>query len=327
MNNWIAAGTAFLMLLGAGVPAAFAARTADQEKIIDVGKLTEAMEKATAPIGQRMQKTDLTARFEAVNRLLEEDGADKKQLVQALKDLQTEIDSFTDDWDSVVSPLWEGQEAISDTVSRVRGLLARGRGAQPSSKTKAVLDNYDRRLSSLATAIKEEQDPTRQQRLKTVFANVLALRKLVEHGSSINLGPASEAVYAKMIRALTGLEAQLTQATFQVEKARVVLVCQSEFIQEYVAIMEGLIEAEELATMLSDMQGAGTGVGGLAMDVSDLTKQVEQFSAMMDGFADKLAESIEASTDKMAEEMDTFDPGVDVDEEIEKYATVKVTVK
>ena len=299
--------------------AAGAAR--DKELVVDVSKLTEAVQKATEPLYQRTQSTRLKERFATVNQVLEKEKVDKARLVESLKDLQKELDDFTRNWNEVTDPLWEQQEVIAGTADKVRALMAKGSGGAPSSELKPILDNYERRLQAMAKAIQEEKDPERAARLRSAFGNVLSLRKLVEQSSNLNLTPASQAVYAQTVKALSGLEGQLTTAAFEVEKARIVLVSQSGFIRDYIGIMEGLISAEQLSKELARMKDAGKGIGALAFSVRDLTEETRKFAEMMSGFSGKLAANIEADTAKMAaDSAASLPPDVDVDAEILKYA-------
>lgn len=301
-------------------------QTTDNERIIDVSQLSEAMQRATEPIGQRLQTSNLKERFEAVNDLLQQSKIDKRKLIDALQGLRGEIGAFTDDWDQVAAPLWDGQDAIGKTIDRVRSLLGQGEIGQASEKTEALLRNYDKRLSSLAKAIEREGDEARRERLKVVFANVLGLRDLTEKAGSINLGPAREAVYAKIVRALQGVEVQLTGTAFALEKARIVLVSQGEFVDAYTDIMTGLIDAEDLVAMLNGMKGSGFDFAGLVQGLGDLAEQGDQFALLMDGFAGRLAETIEGETARLAEnlEADALSAGLDVDEAIKQYAGAKV---
>lgn len=296
--------------------------TRDREKIIDVQSLTEAMQKATEPVAHRMKTSKLKERFAEVKTLLEAKEVDKEKLLESLKALKAEMDSFTDDWETVVKPLWDGQEALAKTIDKVRAVMASGEGGAQSAKTKALLENYDTRLQSLARAIQTETDPKRKERLRTIFANVLSLRKLVESVGRVNLGPATEALQIKIVQALSGLQDQLTMATFEVEKVRVILVSESEFVGNYVDILDGMVSAEKLAKALGDMKTAGTGVGALTLDVGELKTQAEDFASMMNGFASKLADSIETETAKVAERVEDSPElkNVDIDAEIRRYA-------
>ena len=179
----------------------------------------------------------------------------------------------------------------------------------------------------MAQTVEAEKDPVRKERLRTVFSNVLALRKLAENCGSVNLGPATEALQVKLIRALSSLQDQLTIATFACEQARVVLISERDFVSDYVDILGGMVEAEKLAKTLADMDTSGQQIGALVLNVGDLTKQAEEFGTMMNAFADKLADSIESETARMVQ--NTVEPAelknVDLDKEIQKYAKGKYT--
>ena len=296
--------------------------TRDREKIIDVRSLTEAMQKATDPVAQRMKTSKLKNHFAEVRSILGAKEVDKEKLIAALKALQGEMEGFTDDWETVVKPLWDGQDALSKTIDKVRGMMAQGGSGEQSAKTKALAKSYDARLRTLAKAIQTETDTRRKERLRSVFANVLSLRKLIENVGRVNLGPATEALQIKIVQALSGLQDQLTMATFEIEKVRVLLISEAEFVGNYVGILEGMVAADDLAKSLGDTRTAGKGVGALALGVGELKTQAEGFATMMNAFAGKLAESIENETAKVAGRIEDSPElkNVDIDAEIRRYA-------
>ena len=309
--------------LALGLTPAALAQVTDREKIIDIRELREAMKKAAEPMARRIEATTLKDRFSGVAELLQSEEPDKQALLEALRALRNEIMRFTDGWSEVEEPLWQGQESIGRTIDRVRMLLARSATQEPSEEAEALLGTYDRRLGDLARAIKAEPDPVRRRRLKSLFANTLSLRKLVDIYGRIDFRPASQTMLGQLVKALMHLEDQLTTATFQVERARIVLGQTSEFINGYVAIVEDLVEAEELARMLADMQSHGSGMGALSADLTSLTSDVEEFTGLMELFMVRIAAQIEAEAQKLA---GSFKPrelqGVDIDAEIDRYFAI-----
>jgi len=293
--------------------------TTDSEQIIDVEKLRASINEATSPISERIKQSKLVERFESVNKLLQDEDIEKEALLQALGDLKDEMIAFTQNWSELTEPLWKGQEAISQTVDKVRVMLARSRTGEPTEKVKALLENYDKRLSGLATAIKSEKNEERQKRLKLVFANVYSLRQLTERAGMIDLGPAQQAVYVKIIESLSNLEVALTNSTFQVERTRIILAGQAEFIGSYVDVLRGLIESEKLAKVLSDMNTAGDGIGVLAGDLGGLNGRIEEFTSHMNALAERLSISIDAQTSPMINAPDFED--LDIDQKIEEYSS------
>lgn len=270
--------------------------TRDNERIINVQELRTALNAATSPISQRIQDSHLMENFDAVGELLQEKDVDKELLLNALENLQGEMTGFTENWSKITEPLWQGQDAIGRTIEKVRTLLAHSGTGEPSEKIKASLKNYDKRLSELATSLKKEQDEKRRSRLKLVFANVLALRQLTEQAGMIDLGPAQQAVYVKIIDSLSNLEMALTNSSFKIEAVRILLEGQADFVGTYVGILEGLIESEKLAEVLTAMNGAGEGLGVLTGGLGTLNTRLEQFNKNMTGLAERLAINIDTQT-------------------------------
>jgi len=297
-------------------------RTTDSEKIIDVAKLKAALNEATMPISGRLKDSKLLDQFKKVNSLLEEDEVPKELLLKELKGLKQEMDGFTADFQSCVDPLWEAEESIGETVNRVRTMLAQGKSGEPTKRAKALLKNYDQRLENLAKTIEGEKNEERKKRLRIVFANVLSLRDLVEKSGSINLGPASEAVYIKILTSLTNLELALTNATFSIERTKVVLEGQSEWVGNYCQILEGLIEAENLSNVLAQMNDAGEGIASLNSEVGELSGLSKKFTNMMDKFASKIADHINSQTSDMTHVVNI--ENVDIDKKIQEYASRNV---
>jgi hypothetical protein len=310
-----------VMVLALSASKSSAEQTLDSEKIIDVEKLKATLNEATTPISSRLKQTRLLQQFKTVNSLLSEEQIPKERLVEELKELKQEMDGFTENFSEITEPLWNAEEKIGETLNKVRLMLARGKGGEPTKRVRALLENYDRRLADLAKVIEQEKDEARKKRLKTVFANVLSLRDLVEKSGSINLGPASEAVYIGIVESLANLESALTSATFSVERTRVVIAGQSEWIDNYCEILEGLIESENLAHVLGQMNAAGEGVAVLNGQMAELNGLCEKFTKMMDRFASNIADYINTQTAQMVDSVPV--DHAYIDKKIQEYASRK----
>jgi len=270
--------------------------TTDKEITIDVEQLKANLHDATSGISERLHNSTLIEKFDEVSRLLQNKNLDKEQLLQALENVQGEIAAFLDDWNEVTEPLWDAQASIGETIERVRDMLARTNTKEPSEEMRAMLKTYDQRLANLAKTIEQEKNEDRKQRLKIVFANVLSLRELAEKAGMVDLGPAQENLYVKIIESLSNLEVALTNATFQVEKTRIVLSGHAEFIGNYLGILRPLIKHEELARIVAQMNRAGDGIGLLGGDLGELTGKCHEFTEHMNALAERLVTSISDQT-------------------------------
>lgn len=301
----------------------WAKQTIDTEKIIDVEKLKTTLNEATIPISTRLNQSRLLEQFKTVNSLLNQKEVSKERLLKELQQLKTGMDEFTTNFSEITDPLWSAEERIGETVNKVRLMLARGEAGEPTKRVKTLLKNYDERLSELANRVESEQNEDRKKRLKMVFANVLALRELVERSGSLNLGPASEAVYIKIVQSLANLESALTSATFSVERTRILLEGQSEWIDTYCDILEGLIESENLADVLGRMNTAGEGIAIVNGEIGELNKLCEKFTQMMERFASNIADHINSRTSEMIDSINVNMENVDIDKKIKEYSSRK----
>ena len=305
----------------------FCAETTDRERIINIEELRTSLAEATSPLSKRINESNLGEKFDKINEVLQQPDIDKSQLLEVLEDLRQEINGFCQNWSELTDPLWRGQETVAKTIDKVRMLLARSSTGEPSGKVKKILENYDTRLSQLAASIKKEKNEERARRLKLVFANVYALRTLTERAGMIDLGPAQQAVYTKVIDSLSNLELALTSSTFQVERTRIVLAGQAEFIGNYVEILGGLIESEKLAGLLGDLNTAGDGISVLAGDLGDLSTKVQAFTSNMNALAERLTINIDHQTTPMIQIPEIEGLDMDLDEVIEQYSSDKEDLK
>ena len=293
--------------------------TMDREYVFNPEQIKATLDCATLPLIEKINNSQLLDQFDQVNELIGSREIDKPRLLKALNSLQAEMTNFTQDWEEVMDPLWRGQEAIGQTIDKVRGLLARASSGEPSEKTKQSLRQYDKRLSDLATAIKKEVNAERRARLKQMFANVLSLRKLTEQMGGIDLGTAQETMYVQIIDSLSNLEMALTNSTFQVEKVRIILGGQAEFINNYSELLGGLIEAEGFVQAFNSLNGAGQGLVGLDATLDDFQEKVQTFKNGMATMVERTTSSINAQSAQMAQ-VSEFDDQ-DIDRQIEAYAS------
>jgi len=295
--------------------------TRDREKIIDVNTISRAMEKATQPVSNRMKSSRLKECYGRINGILGSEKVDKEALLDSLMDLEGEMDLFLKDWEEMVGPLWGGQDVIAGTINRVVDIIGRGMGGGACEEAEKLINNYDRRLKSLASQIKNESDPLLKERRKKVFANFLALRKLAESSGGIDLGPATTGVHVKIIRALESLQGQITDATFGVEQVRVVLISQKGFVSDYIDVLSGLLNAEELKKWLEATSENGEGFGPIGINVESMVEDARNFGEQMNKLFGQIAGELESGTDAFSfDAASSLLEGTDVDAEIKKYS-------
>ncbi len=291
----------------------------DREVVLNVEELKASIEKATSPLSERIKNSQLLEKFDRVNQCLDEKDLDKEVLLEALEELRDEMNRFTDNWSDITDPLWKGQDALSGTIEKIRLMLARVNTGEPAEKVKESLKNYDKRLSNIAETIKNEKNQERKQRLKMVFANILGLRKLTEQSGMIDLGPAQQNLYVKIIESLSNLEMQLTNSTFALERTRILLEGQSEFVNTYCEILGGLIEAEELSEVLAQMNSAGDGFAVLGGELENVNASIDMFGNKINLLSERLADNINKNTSQSGPVFEYNEQ--EIDDAIEQYTS------
>jgi len=291
------------------------AQQADREQFIDIEKLNQVITDATRSIAEPLRETRLSERFAEVNGLLQSEQVDKRALMAALDGLSTELSDFVGRLDS--SPLFDAEEQVGQTIDRVRMLMATGPTGTPKSKMKEAVAQHEKQLQQLVSAIDDETDPRRRQRLKIMFAHHLRLKRLKTQLGTVDLSDARMRVFAKTAEALDGLSTQLISAAFRTEEARTILAQQSEFLSTYVEILNGVVGAEEIARVLNGLGDAGTQLGPVIAELALIAEQAAEFGERMDAVALTLSDQIELVGDNIAVQVDQSNVPLELDIENE----------
>ena len=291
------------------------AQQADREQFIDIEKLNQVITDATRSIAEPLRETRLSERFAEVNGLLQSEQVDKRALMAALDGLSTELSDFVGRLDS--SPLFDAEEQVGQTIDRVRMLMATGPTGTPKSKMKEAVAQHEKQLQQLVSAIDDETDPRRRQRLKIMFAHHLRLKRLKTQLGTVDLSDARMRVFAKTAEALDGLSTQLISAAFRTEEARTILAQQSEFLSTYVEILNGVVGAEEIARVLNGLGDAGTQLGPVIAELALIAEQAAEFGERMDAVALTLSYQIELVGDNIAVQVDQSNVPLELDIENE----------
>lgn len=297
----------------------------DEEHIVDVSKLKEKMLESAKPLQEKIEKNQLQEKFDAVFKVLEEKEVDNTKLKAALEDLEQGIDSFRSDWDNTVEPLWKAQATVAQTIDKVRSILASSQASPAELKHDKELEPYESRLKTLAKEIIDEPDPQRKERLKLLFQNLYNLKRI--KSIKVNLKPATQLLLSRMIEGLDRLELQFTRIIFSAEESFAILGNQQNFLKDYIQVVKGLIELEDLAGWLAGSGtsgGAGT-VEGLLQQFQGLNESVSQLESQLNEHSENLIEKIEKHSEQIETNLQGVSPvsattATDIDNLINQYA-------
>jgi len=319
-------------LLAAAVALPAAGDTKDTEQIIDVAGISKAVKESTEPLYQAMEDTQLKQRFESVKTLLDKGNVDKDELLVRLKDLKGGIDTFTNQWETIVEPLWAGQDKLARAIESIRSKVPDPSDGDVPAKVRKLLDNYDARLADLARRIKAARDDVSRKRLTRIFQNLLSLRQFTERLGRAGIEKAKIKIMLRTVQVLSRLQDQLMDATFELEKVRSILAGESEFINDYVELLQMARTANDLVATLRDMRQRGKGLGGVSANAEKVQKMSTDVAKGLEGLSKNILDDLDRELDKIAREGGSVvvdspaaaTPRPDLSVEIERYSTWKL---
>ncbi len=309
------------------------ADTKDTEQIIDVAGISKAVKESTEPLYQALEDTQLKQRFESVKALLDKGNVDKDELLVELKDLKGGIDAFTNKWESIVEPLWAGQDTLARAVESIRRKVPDPASGELPAKVQKLLDNYDARLADLARRIKQTKDPVTRKRLTRIFQNLHSLRQFTERLGRAGIEKAKIQLMLRTVQVLSRLQDQLMDATFELEKVRSILAGESEFINDYVELLQMARTANDLVATLRDMRQRGKGLGGVSANAEKVQKMSTDVAKGLEGLSKNILDDLDRELDKIAREggqaavstaTSTAAPAPELTVEIERYSQWKL---
>lgn len=284
-------------------------------RAVDVRELIRIVDDATVAVAEPLVRSRLSERFEEVSQELRRGRIDKRRLRSAMSRLESELGRFIDDLDSM--PLFDAQDAIGQSIDRVRMLIATGPSGTTNEEMMQQVQRHEDQLRQLVAAIDREADEGRKERLKIMFAHHLRLKRLKESMATVDMNNTQMRVFAKTVQALDMLSTQLVSAGFKVEEARAILAQQRDFINSYLAVVDGLIEAEELSALLRGLGGTGDKLRPMIGDLAGLAQQAADFSVLMNEVGDQLIFEIDDTADQLTADLDETRAGLNLNIEAE----------
>ena len=320
-----------LAVLAAAAAGSAGAETKDTEQIIDVAGISKAVKESTEPLYKALEDTQLKQRFESVKTLLDKGDVDKDELLLQLKDLKGGIDTFTNKWETVVEPLWAGQEKLAQAIESIRKKVPDASRGEVPAKVQKLLDNYDTRLADLARRIKGAKDAASRKRLTRIFQNLHSLRQFTDRLGRAGIEKAKIQLMLRTVQVLSRLQDQLMDATFELEKVRSILAGESEFINDYVELLQMARTANDLVATLREMRQRGKGLGGVSANAEKVRKMSADVATGLEGLSKSILDDLDGELDKIAREggsiavdTATAEPQTDLSVEIERYSTWKL---
>ncbi len=270
-------------------------RQADPLDGFDFGQVLERMEQSVDPLQQEM-----SASFEVfvVSMQRAEELLAAGDVRSAVEEAVVAINGVLDARDRVVTPMWEGQQFLTEQTAKVRQRLAMSLTTEDLENLNPQLDERSElMLDRVATQISEETDNFRRRRL---IAHYRAIRNLAEvRQMSQQLTPDQQALWMSVLSVLqeaqqTHLELMLGSETM-FEQFEV----SAQSLEGYLTLMETLDGASE---MLGRVRGAGEEGSGLA----EFAEAMNSLQSNLAGFNQSVERLISESMTQLETDIDTI---------------------
>lgn len=195
---------------------------------------------------------------------------------QAVGQCADAVDKVLESRDTVLKPMWEGQQFLTQQVSWVRTRLARALAAESRDATNAGDSKTEKMLDSIAARIPNEQDPIRKKWLVAHYKTVRDIGRIRQMAEKLT--PDQRKLWISVLSILD--EASLAHQ--QVLMGSEVLFAQFEStatrLKEYQTLLDTVKSADDLLSMVRGMNEAGSDMGNFTQSMSKLQERLGGFN-------------------------------------------------
>lgn len=239
----------------------------------DFAQVVETMESSVNPLQREMDRTFqvFVTGVEEAEELL-----DEGKTQEAVQKAAVAIDTVLAVRDEVLNPMWEGQIALAEQVSRVRARLAQAVEAAAESGPVQLDDQTELSLDAIARRIAEEDDPLRKKRLVAHYRTVRNLARI--KAMSVELSPDQRKMWLSVLQVLD----EAAVAHQQVMMGTEVLFAQFEAtaanLRAYVSLMETVDGASQLMRIVRGVDDHSAGMSSFADSMNELQQRLAGFN-------------------------------------------------
>lgn len=281
----------------------------------DFGQVVNRMESSVNPLQQEMN----TSFKVFVDKVVEAEALmDEGKVEDAVQGVVSAIHGVLAVRDKVLNPMWEGQEFMSQQISRVRSKLARAVSASNGGQDVKLGKRTELMLDKLATRIADETDPIRRKRLTSHYR---ALRNLAQIKSlAVQLSPDQRKLWMNILRVLEEASLAHEQVTLGTEVLFAQFESTATNLQEYVTTLDALNGASQLLGVVRGRDGQASGMTEFARSMGELQKRLQGFNGAVEEVLESHMTELEAQIDALQPEDGDDTSGVvsnEVDDELE----------
>ncbi len=239
----------------------------------DFGQVVEAMETSVNPLQREMDQSFkvFVASIQDAERLLDED---KPQ--EAVQKAAAAIESVLAVRESVLGPMWAGQEALAEQIAMVRARLAAAVQAANDSGPVKLDEQTEATLDTIAQRIASEQDPLRKKRLTAHYRTVRNLARI--RAMAVQLSPDQRKMWLSVLQVLDEAAVAHQQVMMGTEVLFAQFEATSANLQAYVNLMETVDGASQLMKIVRGVGDHSSGMASFADSMAELQGRLSTFN-------------------------------------------------
>ncbi len=262
----------------------------------DFGQVVDTMESSVNPLQREMDQSFrlFVKSIEEAEQLL--DGGQTQEAVQKAA---AALDVVLAVRDSVLAPMWEGQEVLTEQIARVRARLAIAVQAAQGDEPAELDEQTELTLDTLAGRVAAEQDPLRKKRLVAQYRTVRNLARI--RSMAVQLSPDQRKMWMSVLQVLD--EAALAHQ--QVMMGSEVLFAQFEAtssnLRAYISLMDTVDGAARLIQVVRGTGEQAAGMAGFADSMIELQQRLA-------GFNESVEQALEGRMIDLESQLDLIEP-------------------
>lgn len=239
----------------------------------DFGHVVEAMETSVNPLQREMDRS-FKVFVESVHEA--EQLLDEGRTQEAVQKASAAIDSVLAVRDSVLVPMWEGQEALAEQIASVRTRLAQAVQSASENGPVQLDEQTETTLDAIAQRIASEADPLRKKRLVAHYRTVRNLARI--KAMAVQLSPDQRKMWLSVLQVLDEAAVAHQQVMMGTEVLFGQFEATSANLQAYVSLMETVDGASQLMRIVRGVDEHSAGMASFAESMSGLQQRLATFN-------------------------------------------------
>ncbi len=239
----------------------------------DFGHVVEAMETSVNPLQREMERS-FRVFVESVQEA--EQLLDEGRTQEAVQKAAAAIDSVLAVRDTVLEPMWKGQEALAEQIAGVRERLAYAVQAAAENGPVKLDQQTEAMLDAIAQRIASEQDPLRKKRLVAHYRTVRNLARI--RTMAVQLSPDQRKMWLSVLQVLDEAAVAHQQVMMGTEVLFGQFEATSANLHAYVALMETVDGASQLMRIVRGVDEHSAGMASFAESMGGLQHRLATFN-------------------------------------------------